>query len=224
MRRGGPTGPPLDPLAQPNRAARNLARSGASPLLENLMATTLQTLLEIPPGFRSDTVARFLWQMDAQRRALVADTRGLTPAELEWQPAPGTNSIGMLLAHIAYAENHLAQVGLEGREASDTQTAIGLSEEEEGLPLAPGAPPSPALAGRDLDWFDAILDRSRAYTRRVAMALTDADLATERHRRRPDGTERVFDVGWVLYHMLEHEAGHRGQIALLRHLYQASRP
>jgi len=35
---------------------------------------------------------------------------------------------------------------------------------------------------------------------------------------RPDGSERVFNVGWVLYHILEHEAGHRGQINLLRHL------
>ena len=29
---------------------------------------------------------------------------------------------------------------------------------------------------------------------------------------------RVFNVGWVLYHLIEHEAGHRGQINLLRHL------
>jgi len=25
-------------------------------------------------------------------------------------------------------------------------------------------------------------------------------------------------VGWLLYHLLEHEAGHRGQIDLIRHL------
>ena len=181
------------------------------------MATTLQTLLQIPVGYRSETVARFLWQMDEQRRALIADTRGLTPTELAWQPAPGMNSIGMLLAHIAYAENHLAQVGLEGRDASNTRSVIGIGEEDEGLPLAPGAPPSPALDGRDLAWFDAVLESSREYTRRVAMALTDEDLGRERHRRRPDGTERVFDVGWVLYHMLEHEAGHHAQVNLLRH-------
>ncbi len=187
------------------------------------MAMIVQTLLETPPGFRSETVARFLWQMDEQRQALTADTRGLTPEALAWQPAPGMNTIGMLLAHIAYAESHLTQVGLEGKAESDTRTAIGLGVEEEGLPLAPGGPPAPALAGRDLAWFDDLLERARANTRRVAMTLTDADLAREVRRRRPDGTERVFNVGWVLYHMLEHEAGHRGQIALLRHLHRASR-
>ncbi len=184
------------------------------------MPTTVQTLLETPAGYRSATVARFLWQMDEQRRALIEDTRALTPGELAWQPAPGMNTIGMLLAHIAYAESHLTQVGLEGKATSDTKTEIGLSAEEEGLPLAPGAPPSPALASRDLAWFDALLERARAHTRRVAMTLGEDDLAHEVRRQRPDGTRRVFNVGWVLYHMLEHEAGHRGQITLLRHLHR----
>jgi hypothetical protein len=29
---------------------------------------------------------------------------------------------------------------------------------------------------------------------------------------------RVFNVAWMLYHILEHEAGHRAQILLLLHL------
>ena len=185
------------------------------------MATTVQTLLEAPPGFRSEAVGRFLWQMDEQRRRLIKDTRDLSAKELAWQPAPGMNTIGMLLAHIAYAENHLAQVGLEGKPESDPKTAIGISEEEEGMPLDEGAPPSPAVTGRELAWFDGLLVRSRDYTRRVAMALADADLGREVRRKRPDGSERVFNVGWVFYHMLEHEAGHHAQVNLLRHLMRA---
>lgn len=186
------------------------------------MAPTVQTLLEAPSGYRSETVARFLWQMDEQRRMLLAATRNLSAVDLNWQPAPGMNSIGMLLAHIAYAETHLTQIGLEGKATSDTKSVIGIDEEEEGMPLAEGAPPSPALAGRELAWFDAMLVRSREATRRVAMTLTDADLARLVRRPRPDGSERVFNVGWVLYHMLEHEAGHRGQIGLLRHLHRVA--
>ena len=124
----------------------------------------------------------------------------------------------MLLAHIAYAENHLAQVGLEGRETSDTGSVIGLTEEEEGMPLAEGAPPAPATVGHDLAWFDAMLERARGYTHRVAMAMAESDLARQIRRPRPDGSERVFNVGWVFYHMLDHEAGHHYQINLLRHL------
>ena len=96
---------------------------------------------------------------------------------------------------------------------------IGLTEAEEGLPLEPGAPPSPALRGRPLEDFVDMLARARAYTRRVAAGLDEADLEQRVERPpRPDGSRRAFNVGWVLYYLLEHEAGHRGQINLIRHL------
>ena len=182
------------------------------------LPTIHQTLLEAPPGYRSESVGRFLWQLDEQRRRLINDTRGLSIEELSWQPAPGMNTIGMLLAHIAYAEAHLAQVGLEGKDTSDTKSVIGLTEEEEGMPLAADAPPTPATVGHDLAWFDAMLERARTYTRRVAMPMVESDLARQVRRPRPDGSERVFNVGWVFYHMLDHEAGHHYQINLLKHL------
>lgn len=184
------------------------------------MSATVETLLATPAGYRSPEVARFLWQMDEQRRALLADVRDATAEELQWQLAPGMNTIGMLLAHIAYAENHLTQVGLEGKPASDTRAVIGIGEEEEGLPLAAGASPSPALAGRSLAFFEELLSRARDYMRQVAAGLTTEDLDRQVFRTRPDGTRRVFNLGWVLYHLLEHEAGHRGQINLLRHTYR----
>jgi uncharacterized damage-inducible protein DinB len=182
--------------------------------------TTIETLLVPPPGFRSATVARFLWQMDEKRAKLLADTRGLDRAELQWQPAPGMNSIGMLLAHIGYAEAHLVQVGLLGEAVGHAQDVVGITEEEEGLPLAPGAPPSPALDGKELPFFDELLSRARARTHRVARTLGEEDLDRKVFRRRPDGTERVFNLAWVFYHLIEHEAGHHGQINLLRHLHR----
>jgi len=33
---------------------------------------------------------------------------------------------------------------------------------------------------------------------------------------------RVLSVRWAMYHVLEHYAGHRGQVQLLRHLYSAT--
>ena len=187
------------------------------------MPEITETLLVTPAGFRSREVARFLWQMDEQRRGLLDLVRGVTPDELEWQPAPGMNTIGMLLAHIAYAEAHLVQIGVEGKATSDCRAVIGIGEEEEGLPLSPGAPPSPALNGRPLAQFEDMLARARAYTHDACATIEDADLDRQIVRTRPDGSQRIFNVGWVLYHVLEHEAGHRGQIALLRHHYRILR-
>jgi uncharacterized damage-inducible protein DinB len=186
------------------------------------MPPRVETLLAIPPGYRSDTVARFMWQLDEQRQALLSLVRGATPAELEWQPRPGMNTIGMLLAHIAYAEAHLGQVGLLGERQGHAQDVIGITEADEGLPLGPGAPPSPALSGKDLAFFESTLARAREHTRAVVRNFVDADLeAVVERPPRPDGTVRVFNRGWVLYHLLEHEAGHRAQIALIRHLGSA---
>lgn len=184
--------------------------------------TDVRSALELPPGYASATVARYVAQLEDQSRRLRAATASLTPADLEWQCAPGANTIGMLLAHVAYAEAHLVAVGLEGRATSDTKSLIGISEADEGMPLAPGAPPSPALAGRDVGFFHAALAKARAELHRVARTLGDSDLAREVVRPRPDGSRRVFTVDWVLYHLLEHHAMHHGQVLLLLHLRRAA--
>jgi len=183
--------------------------------------TTIQTMLATAAGYRSNAVGRFMWQLDEQRRVLLEDLQNLDAEALEWQPHPGMNTIGMLLAHLAYAESHLVQVGLQGKATSDTRAVIGIGVEEEGVPLAPDAPPSPALASKDLDYFMVMLERARAETRRVAASLADSDLGREIVRERPGAPRRVFNVAWVFYHMIEHEARHRGQIALLKHLRTA---
>lgn len=180
--------------------------------------TDVRTALDLPPGYACATVARTVAQLDDQSRRMVAATAALTPADLEWQPAPGANSIGMLLAHVAYAEVHLTAVGLEGLATSDPKSLIGISEEEEGMPLAAGASPSPALAGKDIAFFHGMLARAREHLKQVARGLGEADLGREIVRTRPDGTRRVLTVDWVLYHLLEHQAMHHGQILLLAHL------
>jgi uncharacterized damage-inducible protein DinB len=187
------------------------------------MTDVVQTLHGIPEGYASPLVARIAWQMDEQRHLVLAAVHGMTAADLAWQPAPGMNSIGMLLAHLAVAENHMVAIGVEGKSASDTKGVVGLTDEDDGLPLAPGAPPPPALEGKDLYFFEDALARARAYTRGVLPRVTDADLARVIVRQRADGFRREFDVAWMLYHLLEHEAGHRGQIQVLRHLMKATR-
>jgi len=182
------------------------------------MSAVVETRIGTPEGFASREAARFLWQMDEQRRLLLEATRGLAPADLEWQHAPGMNTIGMLLAHVAFAEANLAQVGLLGEPQGHPHDVIGITEADEGLPLPPEGRPPAALAGRPIEWFHERLARARALTHRAARALTDADLDVVLQRPpRPDGTVRRFDRAWVLYHLIEHEAGHRAQIQLLKH-------
>jgi uncharacterized damage-inducible protein DinB len=181
--------------------------------------------IEPAAGFRSREVALFLAQLDDQSRRLAEDTRALTPAALEWQPAAGQNTMGMLLAHVAFWEVFWTRMVLEGRPLPfEVRDVLGIDRAEIGTPLpADGRPPA-ALVGRDIAWFHNLLARARAHTREIARGLDEADLEREVIRQRPDGSQNAITVRWALYHMLEHLAGHYGQVNLMRHLQRAAAP
>jgi uncharacterized damage-inducible protein DinB len=167
-------------------------------------------------GFGSQEAASFFAQMEDQSARLRESLRGISTAELEWQPAPGMNTIGMLLAHIAIGEVLWAQRALLGLEM-DIQGVLGLARADDGMPLAPDGEPPAALRGRTLAEYEATLAKARACWRAAAAQLSDADLDREITLTRRDG-QATMNLRWVLYHVLEHFAGHYGQILLLRHL------
>jgi uncharacterized damage-inducible protein DinB len=178
----------------------------------------------LAPGteYRSREVALHLAELDDLTRRLFEDLANATPEELAWQVAPGNNTIGMLLAHLAIVEVFWIQIGVLAREI-DTAEVIGIAMNDDGMPAPPDGRPPAGLAGRDLAWFRALLERSRAYVKGVAKGLDDAALTVARVRTRRNGTVQHFDAQWVLYHVVEHFAGHYGQILLLRHLHQDAR-
>jgi uncharacterized damage-inducible protein DinB len=178
--------------------------------------------LPIPPGYRSREVSLFVAQMEDQSRRLRARTRDLTSEELAWQSQPGMNTIGMLLAHIAIVEAYWMQTGPLGRTSFDALGVLGINEDDDGMPLADNAGPPQILAGRDLAFFDDLLARAREFTHLHATLLTDADLDRRAELIRSDGSRQIYTVRWVLYHMLEHLAGHFGQILLLRHTFRVA--
>lgn len=164
-------------------------------------------------GFRSREVAVKMAELAAVHELLRDATRGLDPAQLERRPAPGRNTIGMLLAHVAVAETHMGQVGLRAEANGHVQDVLGIREEDDGMPMSAGGAPPAALAGRDRDFFLDLLARAQAHSRAAGEPIADADLATDIVRPvRPDGTQRVFDRRWILFHMVEHAALHHGQI------------
>ena len=189
------------------------------------MPNVIETRLEVPSGYRSPIVARYVWQMDDQTRRLFAALEGATAEELEWQPALGANTMGMLLAHVAIAEAHMAAIGVEGRADSDVPGVLGITADDDGLPLPENGTPPAVLRGKDLAWFRELVDKARRETVRIAGPVTEADLSRRIVRPpRPDGGQRIFNVEWLLYHLVEHLCGHSGQILMLRHLYRARQP
>jgi len=186
------------------------------------MTESYQRILSPAAGFASAEIGSFLAQLDDQNRRLAEDTRGISPAELQWQPEPGTNTIGMLLAHIAIVEGHWLSVAAQA--PFECEKVIGIGVDDDGMPIPAGGLPPATLANRDLAYFDDLLARARAHTRSLTRRWTDAELDRRVQRTRKDGNTWTFNVRWVLYHVLEHEAGHYGQILLLRHLHRDTTP
>jgi hypothetical protein len=180
--------------------------------------------LSLPRGFRSDEAALFVAMLEDLTARLRADLRGVTPSALAWQPRRGANTIGMLLAHLAVVEVWWSVGVLERRGAGTPfERVLGIGMDGDGMPLPARALPPASLAGRRLPYFLGLLRRGRAEVRRVAAALGSHDLLRPFRRRRRDGREEVVDPRWVLHHLVEHFAGHYGQILLLRHLHRATR-
>ena len=181
--------------------------------------------IKVGEHFASRQIGLFVAQLDDQNRRMLEDLKDITPAELEWQSAPGMNTIGMLLAHIAIVEVFWIELGplaIGSSEGADTELAkiLGIGSNDDGMPLAATTQPPSILAGRNLSFYEDLLRKARNFTRECVGSFTDQDLDKTGSLKRKDGSTGTYTVRWVLYHVLEHEAAHYGQISLIRHQYR----
>lgn len=180
----------------------------------------LERSLTVPAAYDASAnprVASFAAQLDDQLSSLKKKTAGLEVRHLEWQPHPGVNTAGMLLAHLAVVDlwwMRLAPNGIAVEEADAVlQEIIGIRMDDDGLPLARDGVHPASLAGKTIDDYCKMLDAARATTHRELSRWGDADLASTYTLR-----DRAITREWTVYHVLEHFCGHFGQILLLKHL------
>lgn len=170
------------------------------------------------PSFRpadQASIALFVAQLDDQSRRLLRTVEGLAPSDLEWQPAPGRNTAGMLLTHIAMTE--VFWMGVAARRTPDPDSAerlchevLGIGLQDDGMPAAPDGGHPAALAGWEIGRYLGLFERARSFLRTEVATWRDADLdGTAVYRDRESSRE------WILYHLLEHFAQHAGQVGLV---------
>jgi uncharacterized damage-inducible protein DinB len=175
----------------------------------------------LPPSDGYDTatqatVATFAAGLDDQLARLVREVEGLSVEALQWRSAPGMNAIGMLLAHLALVEVWwivLAPGGVRtfGETDPHFRRLLGIGSDDDGIPAAGRGFPE-ALREWNAGDHVALLRRARALTHETLRGWTDADLA-----RVLTGERGSVSLRWILYHVLEHFAGHFGQVLLVKH-------
>jgi uncharacterized damage-inducible protein DinB len=172
-------------------------------------------------GIACRDASLFVAQLDRLTSSLWEDINDATPEELMWQSAPGMNTIGMLLAHIAVVEVWWIDSAVRGLEQSTEQEVLGIGGDDDGMPLPRGKAAPAHLSGKSIGFYDELLVKARAHTHQISTQLTDDDMDREFKRTYRSSPEvYTHNVRWVFYHLLEHLAGHYGQILMLRHMYR----
>jgi uncharacterized damage-inducible protein DinB len=177
--------------------------------------------IDLPPGYNSKEAGLFVAQLDNLSERMGRDIVGLSPDDFVWQPSLGVNSIGMLLVHIALVEVYWCKRVLErsAEPERDAERVLGINMDFDGIPLAADGRP-PEYLHKAGAYFDGLLQSARAHTEEVVRTLLDEDMEYEFEMLIPTGDLRIMTPRSTLYHILEHQAGHYGQILLLKHLME----
>lgn len=142
----------------------------------------------------------YLDRLNSLHDGLRESIAGLRPEALDWRP-PGeqTNSLAVLLAHVAGAERYW--IGdLVGR---DPSARVRASEFE--------------TAGLERATLLGALDQALQHSRIVLSTLSLDALAEPRHAPL---NERTYTVAYCLVHALEHTALHLGHAQLTRQWWE----
>lgn len=158
-------------------------------------------------------IGHYVAQLAETRHELLRHVGNLTPEQLSWHPSDDVESIGTQLLHSAAIEWSWVMQDIFGRPDDEYQSW------EEALPIRAGVP---QVTGKPLTYFTDHLRRIREEVLEALKALSDADLVRRiPGAEPPPGLEpgsRLYSIDWILFHIVEHEAHHAGQVELMMRL------
>lgn len=159
--------------------------------------------LDPTPGF-TPLIGRFVTMLSDTRRRLLRDLADFDVVQLDTTPAWAPNSIGTLLYHIAAIELDWTYADLLGTDfPPEAHQWFAHEVRDTAGALTPVVEPLAIHLAR-LGWVrERLLD--------VLGSLDDGSID---ETRTSGGAEN--GVGFILHHLMQHEAEHRGQIGEIR--------
>ena len=159
------------------------------------------------PPIASDELATLVGFLDFQRATLELKCRNLGAIDLQKKIASSSMTLGGILKHMAYVENHWFSDWLMGHEKLSPWCEVDWSQD------------------RDWDWNSAVNDLPEnllklwfdacALSRlNVLSALEMGNLGQLAKRTWPNGESP--SLRWILVHMIEEYARHNGHADLFR--------
>lgn len=159
--------------------------------------------LHIDPETHAPAVARLRWMIEDTRQLTFETLADMPDTRLDWTPPVG-DSVGTLLYHIAVIEADWLYVEILEQPFPPALAALFSH------PIRTATGTLYPVVGEPLTEHLARLAAVRAALLDTLAQMDDTDL--RRVRALPE-----YDVTpeWVLHHLIQHEAEHRGQIGAL---------
>lgn len=180
-----------------------------NPTTANPEITTCDPVLGYSPR-----IGRYVAQMAESRADLKRQVGNLAPEQLSWHPSDTIESIGTLLLHIDAVEWSWMHEDILGRPSDEYP-----GNWSEAMPIRVGVP---QVTGKTSEWYFDKLDATHELTLAILRGFTDADLSRlVGESEPPPGQEkrsRLYTIDWIIWHLIQHEAEHIGQVELLRRL------
>lgn len=146
----------------------------------------------------------FLKMFDDGTREWTTDLGEVSEDAIVWQPYPNAHSIGTVMLHIADVEASWIQSTIAGQKRSEDELKTFLSKEtDQDGEVWPTPPRKP------LSWYLDHIKQVREKTNQIVRELNDPE------ELRSFGDKYEFTVGWILHHVITHEAYHGGQAVVL---------
>jgi DinB superfamily len=154
-------------------------------------------------------IGRWLWALQEARGKTLALVQDMDQATLDWEgPDGGENAIGSILYHVALAEMEWLFLNLMQQNVPESihEGFPHPAEDAEGrLSRVIGVP------------LEEHLDRLHSSRELLLAATQPMSIKEWRRSRRPlDRRDREVSPEWVVFHLLEHEAGHGFQISAIK--------
>ena len=151
--------------------------------------------------------------MEEVRGQLREAVQGMTDENVARRAVPGAHSIGALVLHIGEAEWWWMKCIIQGHEPTDEDNAKPYWDVLED-------PDKFASGNYSADFCLDTIDAIRAETRAFLASLNDDDLENVYSYTRGEKTIEA-SLRWILHHLVDHEAQHKGQILMLKRLLGA---
>lgn len=163
-----------------------------------------QHIVEPLAGFEPE-IGRVLWMLEDCRKRTRRSLADLNPAAVDWVGGFNNHSIGTLLFHIAAIE--ISWLGIEVAEGKLPESVwdhfpYEVRDQHGRLTHVPGI-------GLDDHW------QRLDYARGLLLEFYKP-MSLEEYRRPRRLDEYDVTPEWVLHHLMQHEAGHRDELEMLR--------